>query len=344
MKVLRSDDGLVSKYVHDDTSETAIKHVSSCVTTVSPTGEVQHDDVERNKYSIFISNSAGCFMDCKFCYLTMKQMKYRKLSKEQILANLKEAVESEVTENPNIVNRYVKVCWMGMGDAIATPDLVFWVTLELITWILDNDYAIGLDGVDLSTVLPPVNDGWIKTFHNLDYALNQFKKNPNNNQVVSKDPSSIFPDRYTDRSNFRLFFSLHSGVQDTRDLLIPKAQNLGKSIRQLLKYSGNNRYNVIFHHMFIEGMNDNYEELREVVDLFSDKLKNHELRILRYNECSESDLRESVHFNKLVNLLAGVHKKIKIQVSVGTEISSACGQFLTPMYDMEKDNNGQPNL
>ena len=37
------------------------------------TNEIESRESDRNKYSIFISSSVGCFMKCKFCHLTLKK-------------------------------------------------------------------------------------------------------------------------------------------------------------------------------------------------------------------------------------------------------------------------------
>ena len=95
------------------------------------------------------------------------------------LANLKEAIADSVEHNPELKTRYIKLSWMGMGDALNKPDMVYYVTLELLNWVFSNGYAAGLDGVDLSTVYPKnTSDAWIPIFQKLDKDLRQFKLNP----------------------------------------------------------------------------------------------------------------------------------------------------------------------
>ena len=87
-KLLVSDDKTVVKIVHDDASETAIKTVSSCDTVMTKDGEFELNETDRNKYSIFISDSAGCYMKCQFCYLTLKAMKFAKINVLKLFNNL----------------------------------------------------------------------------------------------------------------------------------------------------------------------------------------------------------------------------------------------------------------
>jgi len=136
---------------------------------------------------------------------------------------------------------------------------------------------------------------------------------------------------YPNRSRFRLFYSLHSAIQETRDEMIPNAMPLDEAIPALLDYSEDNKYNVIFHHMFIDGFNDTDKEIDALIDLINHyDLQNYELRILRYNTCDVSTyMHESNRFKNIISELIKVHPHIKVQVSAGSEVKAACGQFLT---------------
>lgn len=333
-----SEDNLVTKFIHDDTSETSIKQVSSCDTVFDPaTGTLEYNNVDRRKYSVFASISAGCYMNCEFCYLTMKGMKFKKLNRDKILQNLKDAVIAQWETNPP-EDRYIKLCWMGMGDAGVQPyeDDVYEITLDFLDWAINNGYAKGIDGVDLATVLPNVKRWGYEVFQALNDALHDGyydKINPNNDIVVHKEQGSRFPDHYPNRSLFRLFYSLHSAVPETREEIMPKCMPIERAIEQLLEYSQNNKYNLIFHHMFMHNINDSEHELQALTDLIDKyKLHNYEMRILRYNQCEGDCIRESDYFDQCVNHLAKTHSNMKVQISTGTEIQSACGQFVVKQY------------
>ena len=342
-KILFSDDATVTKVVHDDDSETAIKTVSSCDTCINEDGSFSLNESERNKYSIFVSDSAGCYMNCNFCYLTLKNMKYKKLSTEEIVANVKEAVHerykaAEYGTVPKVCEKFVKLCWMGMGDAFINSKRVSDATYEILSYITNGimPLAKGLDGVDLSTVMPKVKnlDETFGNFLLLEELLKSFPLNPHNDVVVHRNAEFSNTDMvYPDRSRFRLFYSLHSAIQETRDQLIPNAMPIDQAIPALLKYSENNKHNVIFHHMFIDGFNDTPKELDALIKLIDTyKLQEYELRILRYNTCEVSTfIHESDNFNSIIKQLVAVHPHIKVQISAGSEVKAACGQFLTNM-------------
>ena len=81
MEIFRSTDGLVSKFIHDNGDETAIKCVPSQSTVLDrAAGTVRVVETDRQKGSLFISSSVGCYMKCRFCHLTTKDSVFRRLS------------------------------------------------------------------------------------------------------------------------------------------------------------------------------------------------------------------------------------------------------------------------
>ena len=337
-KILFSDDKTVTKIVHDDNSETAIKTVSSCDTQVTDDGTFILNETDRNKYSVFISDSAGCYMKCKFCYLTLKDMKFSKLNADEICYNVGEALFERImsykhNDLPFIRDKFIKLCWMGMGDAFVNTNRVASVTKTLMDYVMLRDYAVGLDGVDLSTVMSNVKNvkESLNNLKRLEDDLQKYPLNPHNDILVHRNKEfSNSEIVYPNRSRFRLFYSLHSAIQESRDNLIPNAMPIDKAINALLEYSEDNKYNVIFHHMFIDGFNDTDEEIDALIKLINDyELHNHELRILRYNTCEVSTfIHESNKFKSIIKRLMKVHPHIKVQISAGSEVKAACGQFL----------------
>ena len=324
--VFRTEDGSVSKYIHEDGSETAIKLVKSTQNVLNPiTNQIETITSDRNKYSVFISSSVGCYMKCKFCHLTLKNSEYIKISSDQVLSNLKDAITEVINFNPDIKNRYIKLSWMGMGDAINNPDMVNDVTLSFLDWVFANGYAKGLDGVDLSTVLPKLkNKNWISIFHELERSLRKYEINPiytmDNLQFASKD--------YSHKNIFRLFYSLESGIQSSRDNVIPNAMPLTDAIEQLKEYEEGFKYPVIFHQLLVENLNDSEENIDSIIDFINDNFKDNELRVLRYNFCAKSSYKESDKFPRQIKKISEKVNFLKVQVSPGTEVSAACGQFI----------------
>jgi adenine C2-methylase RlmN of 23S rRNA A2503 and tRNA A37 len=336
-EILFSDDRTVTKIIHNDNSETAIKTVSSCDTHMKENGEYVLNPVDRNKYSIFVSDSAGCYMACKFCYLTLKNMKFGKLSSDDIVANIKEALLARIVTYPDIDleridEKFVKLCWMGMGDAFINTQRSKAATIEMLDFIMEQGHAVGLDGVDMSTVVPKVKD-LDETFahlYELEELLQKYELNPHNDVLVHRSEYSNTPTSYPSRSRFRLFYSLHSAIQKTRNELIPNAMSIDEALPALIDYSKHNKHNLIIHHMFIDGFNDSDEEIDALIRLIKAYgLHQYELRVLRYNTCEVSTfIHESNRFKDIIKRLHDVHPFVKVQISAGSEVKAACGQFL----------------
>jgi len=325
MEAFYTDDGSVAKFIHQDGSETAVKVVQSCSTFRDEEGRVQTEWVDRNKYSVFISSSLGCYMKCPFCHLTIKDSDYRKLRTAQVVANVKEAIEAEVARKPEMRERYVKLCWMGMGDAVNQPDMVYDATLELMDWLMDKGYTKGLDCVDLSTVLPPVKDGWIERFVALNEALAPYPVNPDSFRVEQAEVATHR--EYTGRSRFRLFWSFHSALQATRDVMVPGAMPLSEALPKLRAFAAAGP-NLMLHQLFVEKLNDTPAEVDALLRVLAEHFPEQELRVLRYNFCDRSPYREWDHIDEAVSRIAAHHDRLKVQVSAGKEVAAACGQFL----------------
>lgn len=313
MEVYRSKDGHVAKYVHNDGSETAIK-----TTPIDKFGG-EYGSVT-NKFNVFISTSVGCPVGCKFCYLTTKKCPYVKLDQQEITKNVRAAIKSELKTRPELKKKYIKLSWMGMGDAYLNINDVYWSTLDILDTLVKDWDIMGVDGVDISTTMPRVNPEDLGQIVALNTELmktsNNFNLNPERNYGE------------TDRSPLRVFYSLHSTKDAVRRMLIPHTVDISKAFSHLgqLRDVG---ITTIIHHMFFDELNDGVEDLIELKNLMlSDLLKGTELRILRFNECPGTTFKESEKFDYLITVLLKHGIDLKVQSSPGSEIAAACGQFL----------------
>lgn len=332
MKAWQTENGEVTKYIHDDGSETAIKFTDSCNHDLN---DLEEKYSNRKKYTIFISVSVGCFMNCKFCHLTLKDAKYSPLISQAILENIQDAIKHQLHLNPQLKDYYVKLSWMGMGDALNEYKKVSDVSLTLLDWIINSGYAVGLDGVDLSTVFPKnVNQEWSRVFNYLNYKLGNYNTNPNN--VVKDNIDELSPQTtYKSRSLFRLFYSI-SAVRDatSHNKLIPDSLTPYQVLALLDKHDI--RFNILFHHLLIDGQNDGEEDIEHLMDFLKQTKNKHAFRILRYNECTKSPFRESEQILPIIQKLLIVSENIKVQISPGSEVKAACGQFIVSKFKNHK--------
>ena len=239
---------------------------------------------------------------------------------------VKEAMLFELARKPEMKERYVKLCWMGMGDAVNQPDMVYEATLLLMEWIMANGYAKGLDCVDLSTVLPKVGDAWIERFHALNEALKVYSMNPESFKVEQAEVSTH--DHYEGRTPFRMFYSVHSAKQETRDKMVPRALPVAQAVELLQRFRTPGGPNLMLHQLFIEDLNDSEDEVSALLHLLKQEFPGIELRILRYNFCDRSPHREWSNIDYAISRIASEHKALKVQTSAGKEVAAACGQFL----------------
>lgn len=312
MEVYRSKDGEVVKYIHDDGSETAIKAISK------KNPELGHDPVSCNKWALFISTSVGCSVGCKFCYLTSKNFPYYYLSSLQIYFNAIEAIEAEIKARPELKRKWFKLSWMGMGDcAMKFKDMIF-ISKAIVTYVREHGYACGCDGVDVSSTLPKWRDSWIEEMKDLNAFLEQFPKMAINTEQ---------------RSRFRFFYSLGSTFDTVRRReLIPNTAPVIEILERILPLVQEAGIDVICHHVLLDRINDRNIDLADLEEWFSKY--DYELRLLRFNKCPNSKFNPSPRFDEFVNHLKDKIKRIKYQISVGSEISAACGQFI--LKDMRK--------
>lgn len=309
MEFYRSKDNHVTKYVHDDGSETAIK-----TTPIETFGGIYGKVT--NKYNVFISMSVGCVVGCKFCYLTTKKCPYVTLSTDTVVYNVITAIENEVEDKPEIRTMYTKLSWMGMGDAYLDMEKMYEASVQIAALLEERGLSAGIDGIDISTTLPKVPtiaDDYIGA---LSLSINVFRLNPERHyhEIGSRNP-------------IRVFYSLHSALEATRTNLIPNTQSLLNASDYLVKLVNKSEVTLVIHHMFFEGINDSVKEM-EALKNFLVPFKDIELRLLRFNKCEGTTFKESNNFNNLVDELYKTHKNIKVQSSPGAEIHAACGQFL----------------
>lgn len=312
MKIILSEDKLTIKFIHKDGSETSIKtNLSGQYNSMLSLVEQDND-----KYSIIISCSKGCPLACNFCHLTQKGVSPARLTIEQVLSNLKEAVEYIALTNPSIKNKYIKLCWMGMGDPFLELPLVTEVTEQLLSWVFENQYAKGLDGVDISTVFPKRkfdHEGILSVIVD-KLSIYETTRNP----------------KHLGNSLIRIFYSLHFANQATRDFMIPYTKTSNVALEGLKLWCEDINIDLIIHYMFFEGVNDSKKEVDELIKLLeTTQTKKYELRILRYNpDKQNSILEESSYLKDIVEYLKSKDVNVKVQHSSGKDVMAACGQFI----------------
>jgi len=314
MEIYKTKDNKVTKYIHDDGSETAIKHSFE-----SPTEKHGEFSKITNKFNVFISSSVGCRIKCSFCYLTLKKVPFFRLTKEEITKNVIDAITHQVNLFPELKNQYVKLSWMGMGDACINFQKTIDITKLIVKEIIDKKLCKGIDNIDISTMLPQsFKTGSLKYYvEKLNDLLIDIPINP----LRESEPK------------VRIFYSLHSSLDSVRNKMIPHAKKIEEAFNELKSIPFDNA-KVIIHHMFLEGVNDSQEDIQNLIKLMTDpENKNYQLRILRYNKCDYSIDEESLLFVEIIKKINEKIENMKVQISPGSSVKAACGQFLLTQFE-----------
>lgn len=295
-----TNDGCIAKYVHEDGSETAIK--------TWPKGMESCGGSGREKFNVFASCSVGCKIKCKFCYLTSKNYPYHELSYNEISNNIITSIKCELKRRPELKSLPFNLSFMGMGDAWLDLKIIKYVThivIENISPLVDY-----IEGIDIGTTLPQasyLDKNILKSIDDILISTNKLATRPSN------------------RSNVRIFYSLHSLNNVIRKTLIPNTLDIKTALKHLNSLESD--FNVIYHYVFFDQINDTHEDIDNLINYF--KYSNRQLRILRYNKCINSKYEESFQFNHIIEtLIDGMGNRLKVQLSPGSEISAACGMFL----------------
>lgn len=241
------------------------------------------DLVERSNYvtSIFISSSAGCPKKCTFCQLTEYGVPFKKLDEVAIAKNVHEAIKAFGTIDESTK---LKLCWMGMGDPFVNIGNTIAVTLYLVS-------KFNVTEVDISTVMPKLAD-------------------------IERINELLVPNVTT-----RLFYSLHTGLQYKRNLIVPNTISIESASIALDVFKGP----VFIHYVPLKGVNDKNQDVKSIAEFIGDR--NFSVRMLEYNASEASFYTRSPKLQKLYKSLLKRGVDVKWQVSRGYEATSACGQF-----------------
>lgn len=203
-----------------------------------------------------------------------------------------EMVEQILLIEDDIKKRISSVVIMGIGEPLDNYDNV----LEFIKIINDDKgIKIGARHITLSTCgLVPK----IKELMNLPLQIN-------------------------------LAISLHASNNELRDKLMPinKAYNMNDLLLTLDEYIKNTNRRVTIEYVMLNGVNDDLENAKELINLF--KGKNVYINLIPYNETSHIIYKKSPK-DRILKFYDELKKggiNVTIRKEFGSKISAACGQL-----------------
>lgn len=319
MKTIYHEKSNTYNFIHDNGVQTSIK--------LSPSGEFNSSQLDRDnpvmrdkgKYTVIISSSLGCQMACSFCHLTKLGKTFSPLKCSDIVENVLGAIGEVYRQDPTISSRYLKLCYMGEGEALLNMSNTNLSAKAIISQAMESGYAVGLDGIDISTSMPNIPSKVLESVINLNTEMSALNLNLN-------------PHNHSDagRSIVRLFYSLHHYNQINRDIIIPNSKSIEKTLN-LLGEITDGGVNVVIHYMFMEGINDDFKSVLGLIQYVNSRsvFKKSEFRVLRYNSFHADD-KESMRMEGIISILEDSLRvgKFKVQFSAGEEVKAACGMFI----------------
>jgi adenine C2-methylase RlmN of 23S rRNA A2503 and tRNA A37 len=283
--------------------------------------------LDPNKVAFFVSTSVGCEHHCKFCYLTVKKFPYHDLTFKEIIDNLKAAILEAIEINPSIKQKYFKLSWMGMGDALIDAEKVSIVTRAILYWITSKHLFKGVYGIDIGSIVPDNTSTYLQSSLEHLGTLDKWLKMM----------APAFNIQWPGKSPLKFYYSLHTFSPKLRASLIPTGLKLGIAVPLLKLWALAENMDLIFHYLLLDSKNDDIERTEDLVEVWkSFGLQEFELRILRYNECENTPYRETKQLDEVLAVLNKGIKNLKFQISTGSEIKAACGQFIMKQFEEAK--------
>ena len=238
-------------------------------------------------YSVCVTSQVGCAMGCKFCASGLLKAK-RNLSAGEI-TNQVMFVQRYLDEEEKRVSHLVV---MGIGE----PFMNYNNVMEFIHTVNDsNGLDIGSRHITISTCgVAPV----IKRFAD-------------------------------EQSQVNLAISLHAANDELRSKIMPVNDmfNIETLFEALKYYQSKTNRRLTFEYILIDGVNDQLNHAKELVELISGM--NAYVNLIPYNEVEENPFRPTQPKNAAA--FYDYLKRHKIQCVIrrekGSEIDAACGQL-----------------
>ena len=179
----------------------------------------------------------------------------------------------------NLKYNNIKISFMGMGEGVFLHKDL----MSIANGIAGNK----LYAVDIGTMLPFISE-------DLKNSLNSLK-------------------------NGRIFFSLHSAIQENRDKLISSNVSIAKAKEFLQDLD----IKKVCHYTLVKDINDSNNDIRKAIEYCSDI--GAQLRIVEFNKIG--NLEPTERRRQVVNILKNECSDYKICYSSGKRMKAACGMF-----------------
>jgi len=264
--------------------------------------------------STYLSSHTGCVMGCKFCWLTeTRQTSFQHVSIDDYVNQL-DLVLSEVPDEYKTREECrVNVNFMARGEPCANRHLInsYQLLYDSLQEVV-NRHEFGRMKMNVSTIFP---------YTLRDRILHQ-----------------VFADRPVN-----LYYSIYSINERFRKVFLPNAMPVKYALDQFKVFQElhNSLNTLVFHCAFIEGENDNLDDVKRMADMIrSYQFRNTKFNLVRLNPYSNKTkgvMNESTKLQEIFTIMNDcVTNKLDTQQSrivnrVGSDVYASCGMF----YDQD---------
>ncbi|MDX8388648.1 MAG: 23S rRNA (adenine(2503)-C(2))-methyltransferase RlmN [Ghiorsea sp.] len=249
---------------------------------------------DESRGTVCISSQAGCVLDCPFCH-TGTQKFEGNLTPAEVVAQVL-AVKYDLLQDPmmdGLHNQVTHIVYMGMGEPLANEQAVF----ESLDLLMAEDY------------------------------LNLSRRR------ITLSTSGLVPqiERLGEQTPVNLAISLHTGINDLRDELVPINQKHDlDSLRKCLnEYPLTKKRHITLEYVMLKGVNDREEDLQALIHFVNPERER--VNLIRFNtypgSAYEGTSTDGV--NKFAKGLISKGIRATVRRSRGDDIMAACGQLKT---------------
>lgn len=260
---------------------------------------VRRDD---DLVSAYVSSHNGCKMACKMCHLTqLNQTMFSHSSIFEYIDQIDLILKHYDVNSEKFASR-LNVNFMARGEPLANKNII--KNYKKLYEELDNKSQIrNLElKMNISTIMPYT----IKDYNLYDILC----------------------------GNTEIYYSLYSTNDSFKKNWIPNALPHAVALQKIKDYQTHTGLPITLHWTFIEGENDNIDDIQELRDVISKYKLRGKFNLVRYNPPPNLEHTNEPSIDKLEQYLELIKpalinsERSKIVSRVGEDIYASCGTFI----------------
>lgn len=243
----------------------------------------------------YLSSHSGCNKGCRMCHLTATEQTMMESASLPDYA-LQTSYVLKHYDNCETA-QYIHYNWMARGEALANPVVLSnWSNLSIYLSKAAKERNL-IPKFNISTIMPlTYKDDLDHTFQGI---------------------------------NPTIYYSLYSMNENFRKKWLPGAMPAEDALDKLKEYQESTKKIIKLHWAFIEGENDDYDDLKAIAKAVNDRNLVVDYNIVRYNPYDESYGKESPDVEALAAFLRFLTRRpVQVVKRVGIDVKASCGMFV----------------